>query len=101
MAACGRIVVCSLDGSDGDDVTKVNDLTSICHSLKRLSEVLRSSVVFHADEDNFQQLGRRPGGATFVHPPLHVDDLPNGSIGNAGPVPNVVIDEHAGADGEE
>ena len=92
-AACGQIVVCSLDGSNGDDVTKVNDLTSRPHSLKRLFEVLRSSVIFHADEDSVRHLGRRPGGATFVHPSLYVDDVPNGSIGNAVLGPNVVVDD--------
>ena len=87
-AARGRIVVCSLDASDGDDVTKINDLRSRPHSLKRLFEVMRSSLVFHADEDNVRQLGRRPGGAMLVHCPT------------AGPGPNAVV-EHAGADCEE
>ena len=90
-AARGRIVVCSLDGSDGDDVTKVNDLTSRPHSLKRLFKVLRSSVVLHVDKDNVRQVGRRPGGTMFVHPPLHVDDLPNGSVGNAAPVQTLLL----------
>ena len=100
-AARGRIVVCSFHGRDGDDVTKVNDLTSMPHGLKQLLEVLKPSVVFYADDDNVQHPGKRPGDAMSVHPLLHVDDPCNGSIGNAGPGPNVVVDEHTGADGEE
>ena len=43
-----------LDGSYGDDAAKVNDLVFKNFSLQRLLEVLNSSVVGHADEDDFR-----------------------------------------------
>lgn len=100
MGARRWFVVDGLDGSYGDDVAKVNDLASKHYSLQRLLEVLNSSIVGYADEDDFLWLGRSPGGATFVHPPLHVHHFPNNSMVNTGPGPNVVVEEHTDTNGK-
>jgi len=89
-----RLFILGVHRGDGNHVAKV-DVDSVVLPLQLGVEVLRTSVVRHPQPNNLWK-SRWP----YSLCPLHVEHLSDRSVGETRRRPDVVVDEHAGPDGE-